>query len=579
MSIDDAWKDPFSTTAEPTPIPPGAWRLLWRYVRPHRAAIAVGMVLSLLSAATSLAQPIAMVHVINAVTASESILRPLAVLSALFLLDGLFAGLQVYVLLRTGESFAYTLRTRMIGTLLMWPVRTTERYRSGDLVARVSGDVTNIRSVLSDGTVGVFGAATSLVGAIILMGAISWSLLLVSVLSFLVVAAAIAYFLGRVRTAAEAGQKASGDMAAGLDRAISGFRTVVASTMRDAERASIDDHARRAYRFGREAAGWESLSTPALILGMNAALLVIFGYGGAQVADGTLDIAVFISFILYFAVLVSPLMVGFEALNAIQRGLGSINRIEEVSSDDTVVTPSSNSPLPDDALSVTVTGARFGHSADRAPVVENLSFGVPAGSITALVGPSGAGKTTVLSLIAGFYRPQEGAVLLADVSVGELSEAQLFRRVAYVQQEAPILWGGLGENLRYGNDATEADILDICRDLLLQRLVDAAPDGLDTEVGDRGVALSGGERQRIAIARALLRRPRLLLLDEPTSQLDGASEAAVLRVLRRMTPECTVLLASHRESTIAAADHVVHLEPRSAASAPVEADAPTNPSG
>jgi ABC-type multidrug transport system fused ATPase/permease subunit len=184
----------------------------------------------------------------------------------------------------------------------------------------------------------------------------------------------------------------------------------------------------------------------------------------------------------------------------------------------------------------------------------------PAGGVTALVGPSGSGKTTVFSLLQRFYEPDSGRVLLDGTDIATLSRAEVRRRIAYVEQDTPMLAGTLRENLLYAApDAAEDEVTRVLRDTLLDALVARLPEGLDTQVGARGLALSGGERQRLAIARALLRRPQVLLLDEATAHLDGLSETALRHTVERAAEHCTVLLIAHRLSTVTSADHMVLL--------------------
>ncbi|WP_435812614.1 ATP-binding cassette domain-containing protein [Streptomyces rubiginosohelvolus] len=212
----------------------------------------------------------------------------------------------------------------------------------------------------------------------------------------------------------------------------------------------------------------------------------------------------------------------------------------------------------------TPRGVQHG-AADRAggrtPVLNGTSFVAPAGKVTAIVGPSGSGKTTVFSLIQRFYDTEDGRILLDGTDIRSLGRAELRRRIAYVEQDSPMLAGTLRENLLYSApDASDEAVADVLRRTLLDGFVASLPDGLDTAVGARGLALSGGERQRLAIARALLRRPQVLLLDEVTAHLDGLSETALRRTVEEAARDCTVLLIAHRLSTVTTADRLVLFE-------------------
>ena len=547
---------------------------LWGILRPVRGVLALGALLALLGAVASLLQPLLMVRLINAAAAGTSLVAPLAVLAVVFLLDAVLTGLQSFVLLRGGESLAFSVRRRLIRRVMFWRLRSLESFRSGDILARVGNDVSSLRAIVSEGTVDLFGALLSFIGAIALMIYIDSVLFFVSIGVMGLSAVLVIGFLTRIRTATEEAQQEIGAMSADLDRALAGMPTVITADMRAFECDRITGHAAAACDAGRRAAAWDALVGPVLITGANAAFLVIFGVGGVRVANGSTDLAAFISFVLYFAVLVTPLLVSFQAITTIQRGLGSLKRVQEIlaepGEDDVADGEPSprlraeargeNRPVLTEPVSLEFRHVRFAHADDRAPLFYDLDLRIAPRTIAAVTGPSGQGKTTLLSLALGLYDVDGGVVLLNGVPLPEIDEEELRRAVAYVQQDAPLFWGSLRDNLTYGvRDPREDDVVDVVDRLGLAYLVHGLPEGLDTDVGDRGSRLSGGESQRVALARAVLRRPRLLVLDEPTSQIDRAAETLMMAELVRMRESCTVLLTSHRGTTVEAADVVIDL--------------------
>lgn len=545
---------------------------LWAMLAPQRPVLVLGAVLSALGAATSLLQPIAMVGVINAVAAGTPVGRPLLLLAVLFLLDGLLLGVQTFVLLRAGEAFACSVRQRLLSRIMFWQVRTFDRYRRGDLLSRVSNDAAALRAVIGEGVVELVGAVLALVGAVVLMIIIDPVLFVTSVAVLAVAGAGAALFLSRISRATEASQQAVGMMSADLDRALSGIRTVVTSGMRAAERRRVEDRAREALETGSRAAWWEALVSPVLLTGANAAFLVVFGVGGARVASGALDLAEFISFVLYFAVLVPPILMATQAVTTVSRALGSVHRIQAVLDEPSVPEPSPGvddvdaapASLPAAPVRVRVSGLCFAYDQTRA-VLDRLDLDLSPGSVTAVTGPSGSGKTTLLSVLVGLEEPDAGVVHLDGVPLGEIPLPRLRRWVAYVQQDAPVFWGSVRDNVTYGltqvtgRHASEEEVWQVLEALDLRRLVEGLPGRLEAAVGERGDLLSGGERQRLAIARALLRQPRLMVLDEPTANLDGAAETRLLAALAACAPSCTIVLTTHRRSTADAADQVVDL--------------------
>jgi len=252
-----------------------------------------------------------------------------------------------------------------------------------------------------------------------------------------------------------------------------------------------------------------------------------------------------------------------QAVTQYQIGAAAVSRIQEA--ERLPVEPEgepADLPAPGAApASVGFEEVHFRYRPELEEVHRGVSFDVPPGGMTALVGPSGAGKTTVFSLIERFYEPGDGRVMVDGIDVRDWPVAHLRAAIGYVEQDAPVLSGTLRENLLYGApDASEDEVRRVLRTARLDRLVAGLPDGLGTEVGHRGTKLSGGERQRVAIARALLRRPRLLLLDEATSQLDAVNEAALRETIADAAFTTTVLVVAHRLSTVTMADRIVVMD-------------------
>lgn len=544
-------------------------RELWFFLKPYRLNVFAGVTLSVVGASISVAQPIAMMQIINAALQDSGFTVPLCILSVLLLLDVIVSGVQSWVLLRVGEHVVLDARKRLVGSILFWRLSSYRRFRRGDLVARTGNDVNSLRSIFSDGTIDAVGAVLTFLGAIVLMVIIDPVLFAASLAIFVVAGIVSWTFLSRITKETEEVNHYVGELSADLDRVLGGFITVITSGMRSKERDRLVARAVRAWRSGLRAATWDAMTTPVLLFGANLAFLVVFGLGGVRVASGALGLAEFVSFVLYFGALIPPVIVGFQAMTTIHRGLGALHRINEVLEepavtdaveDDSVSNPAFTSAL---LVKVAVQNISFRYPGSEHPVLKDFSMEAAPGGITAIRGPSGSGKTTLLHILCGLEDPEAGEVRVDGALLNPRSLAEASSLTAFVQQEAPIFWGTIRENLTYGVHhyiPNEDHLTEMVSLLGLGRTISRLPNGLDSHVDDHGVSLSGGERQRIAIARALLRRPRILILDEPTAQVDSANEVRLISVLKKFSSQMTIILSTHRSTLAEAADQIITLE-------------------
>jgi ABC-type multidrug transport system fused ATPase/permease subunit len=300
------------------------------------------------------------------------------------------------------------------------------------------------------------------------------------------------------------------------------------------------------------------------------AFLAVLGVGGARVASGDMGVGDLIAFLLYLFYLADPITAVSQGATQLQQGLAAVRRIdavtslpvEEDESAPSVEAAARTAAASDGAVPLVVFDrVSFGYRPELPEVLHDVSFDVPARGVTAIVGPSGAGKTTLFALLERFYEPDAGAIRFHARDLAAWPRAALRGQIGYVEQEAPVLAGTLRDNLLYAApDAGQDALRAVLREARLEEVVRRLPDGLDTEIAARGASLSGGERQRIAIARALLRRPALLLLDEAASQLDAVNEMALRDTVARAGETRAVLAIAHRLSTVVSARRIVVLE-------------------
>lgn len=541
-----------------------SWRVLLTHVRPHAAVLVGGAALGLLGSAAGLAQPLMAKTVIDALGQRHSLVMPLLVLTGVVLAGAIVSAAGIYVLERTAENVVLTARVQLISRMLRLRTSAFDRLKPGDLLSRVTSDTTLLRDVCTQGLVGGATAVFTLLGSIVLMATLDMTLLGVTLAVIGVAGGGVARATSRISSATERSQAAVGEVGSVLERALGAFRTVKASSAEQREIAEVTEAARRACRHGVEVARWTSLAGISGQLAVHVSFLVVLGVGGARVATGVLPVSSLIAFLLYLFYLINPIGALVEAANQLQAGLAAVRRMHEV--EQYPVEPQVddqpngrlNGHLSRVPASVAFTDVCFRYH-NNAPLVHHqVTFIAPPGGLTAIVGPSGAGKTTVFALLERFYDPESGTITLDGRNLTHWPLAKLRATIGYVEQDAPILAGTLRDNLRYAAPwATDDEIHAALVRTQLTDVVQRLPDGLDSAIGHRGTTLSGGERQRIAIARALLCAPRLLLLDEATSQLDAVNEMALRKVMVDIAETTTVLVIAHRLSTVISANQIL----------------------
>ena len=593
-----AGKTPRGRRGRPVPAGPRAtFSQLLPYLFEHKKVLSVVIVLSVLGAAASLAQPLLVSQVITIVQANDPLGSLVGVLIALVVISGLISGYQHYLLQRTGEGVVLSSRRKLVGRLLRLPISEFDARRTGDLVSRVGSDTTLLRAVLTQGLVEAIGGSLTFIGALVAMLIIDPVLLGLTVLVIAVSVVTVVLLSRRIRTASTAAQVKVGDLAASVERAISAIRTVRAANATDREVAVIEEDARGAWRMGIKVAKISALVVPIAGIAMQVSFLVVLGVGGFRVASDAITIADLVAFILFLFMMIMPLGQFFGAITSVNSALGALGRIQEIidlpaeDQFDRDIAPlamtvgAANEKVRPEAAAISFENVHFGYavapvdadsneadaaaadietappSTDPRPVLNGVSFAAPRGLRTALVGPSGAGKSTILALIERFYDVSDGTVRLGGLDIRSLDRTALRAQIGYVEQDAPVLAGSLRDNLTLATpDATDEDCITVLHAVNLGEVLDRDPAGLGAAVGESGVKLSGGERQRLAIARALLAAPPILLLDESTSSLDGKNEQMMREAIDAVAADRTLIVIAHRLSTVVDSDQIVVLD-------------------
>ncbi|WP_066943687.1 ABC transporter ATP-binding protein [Streptomyces lushanensis] len=554
---------------------------MYRHFRPHRRVVALGGLLALIGAATGLAQPLAAKALVDRLGDDGSITGILLLLTALVVAGTAIEAVASYLLERTAESVVLAARRTLIGRLLRLRLPEVERTQPGDLMSRVTSDTTLLRAVTTRSIVSAATGGLTFLATIALMGVMDAVLLGVTLGVIVLIGGAVALVMPKIAQATRRSQEAVGEISTVLERAFGAFRTLKASGAEDRESAVVAAAAERAWQHGVRSAKWQSVAGSSVGLAVQVSFLAVLGIGGARVASGAITVSTLVAFLLYLFFLIDPVSKLVEAVTQYQVGSAAVARIEEAERLETETleadappgpgTPAGVGPdrggpataVPATTVPATVVfeDVRFRYRDGLPYVHHGVSFEVPGPGMTAFVGPSGAGKTTVFGLIERFYEASGGRVLVDGRDVRDWPLTELRAAIGYVEQDAPVLAGTLRENLVFAApDASDAEIHEVLVRARLDGLVERLPDGLETLVGHRGSKLSGGERQRVAIARALLRGPRLLLLDEATSQLDAVNEMALRDAVAEAARSVTVLVVAHRLSTVTLADRIVVMD-------------------
>ena len=534
------------------------------YLADHKKPLIVALILSIFTSLLSLGQPLLMGQVITAVEQGTEFTNLAIGIVVLLLSAALINGFQFFLLYRTGEGVVLGTRKKLVSRLLRLPIKEYDRRRIGDLVSRVGADSTLLKSVLTQGLVDAVGGMLQFFGAIIVMAFIDPVLLGSTLLVVFVAVAAIAMTGRKLRSATTKAQQKVGAMSASVERALGAIRTIRAARAETREAEAIDKDAIAAYDQGVKIAKLSAIVAPIAQIAFNTAFIVVLGLGGLRVATGATSISSLVTFVILLFFMVGPLISAFGAYSSVMSALGALARIQEIMViDEEDQGQGGLVRQGENAVEFANIGFHYeaGEEEESKSILDNVSFQIPRGTRVALVGPSGAGKSTIFSLIERFYEPTSGEILLDGQNVKEMSLDTLRSQIGYVEQDAPVLAGSIRENLLLGRaEATDEDLRQVLDMVNLTEVLNRDDSGLDAEVGENGIMLSGGERQRLAIARALLAAPPILLLDESTSALDGPNEQRMREAIDAVAKNRTLIVIAHRLSTVVDSDQIIVLE-------------------
>jgi ATP-binding cassette, subfamily B, bacterial len=539
-----------------------AW--LWPLVRPHRALVALASLAVLVQTGAGLAMP----YLVKVAIDRGVVPRRLEVLDRVAIVYLVLAGVQflagryeTMAVARVGQRVLYTVRTKLFRHLQTLSLDFYERERTGRLVARMTADIDAMSDLVTDGLVTLVTGLITMVGVAVILTVLDWRLALATLVVAPLIALTARAFRRWSAEAYRQVRETHSVVTVQLQEALSGVKAIQAFRRERATASRLADANHDERVAHRRTIGLASFFFPGIEFLGTAATVVVLGVGGRRVLAGDLEIGTLAAFLLYLRNLFDPVQQLSELYDSFQSATAGAERVGAVLEERPSVREAADPvPLPDPSGEVRLEGVRFAY--DQGPeVLHDVHLNLEAGTTLALIGPTGAGKSTVAKLIARFYDPLAGRVVLDGVDLRQVRLADLRRAMGYVPQEGFLFSGTILDNIRFGRpEATRAEVEAAAKAVGADQVIAGLLDGYDTEVGERGALLSAGERQLIGFARAWIADPAVLLLDEATSNLDVVTEARVQQALRRLRQGRTTVVIAHRLATAIEADQVAVIE-------------------
>ncbi|HVH87133.1 MAG TPA: ABC transporter ATP-binding protein [Terriglobales bacterium] len=540
-------------------------------LRPHLGALALGLLAVIGESAADLLEPwplkIVLDYVFSGKKASGWLehfvhstvgydklailkLACLAVL-AIAALDAVCSYAEKYLTTSVGQWVTHDLRLALYSHLQRLSLAYHDQKRTGDLISTVTSDIDSIQTFITSGLLGLLINLITLGGMVTIMLYLNWRFTLIA-LSVAPVLFAIVYtYTRRIKKAARAVRKKESEIVSMIEEVLGSMRVVKAFSREEYEVKRLDEESLEGVEIALHARSLKAKLTPVvqIIVAIGTCLVLWFG-GRMQVTSGTL-----VLFVMYLSKMYKPMQELSKMTDSYSKALVGYERVQEVLETDKEVKDLPKAkPAPRFKGRIAFEHVNFSYSPDSA-ILQDLSFVIEPGQVAAFVGPTGAGKTTIISLIPRFYDPSAGVVKIDGIDIRNLRQRSVRQQISFVLQETVLFHGPIWQNIAYGKpNATRKEILRAAELANVSEFVDRLPEGYNTVVGERGVTLSGGQRQRVAIARAIIRNTPILILDEPTSGLDAAAEKLVVEALDRLMRGKTVITIAHRLSTIRAAD-------------------------
>lgn len=537
---------------------------LLRYIQPYKRTLAMAVVCIVVAAGANLYLPWVIKDMIDKVLAERDMemLNMICVgIVVIFLVRGIFYYGQGYLVSYVGQRVIIDVRDVLFRKFQRLPMAYFDRHQTGEIMSYISNDVAALQNALVDRLIELVTESSIFVGSLVMMVLLDWQLSILTLITVPLVGQAMKIFGRKIRSSGSVIQARLSDITALMQESLSSERVVKSFVREEYEIERFHLQNELNFRAMMKNVQLTSLLTPTVEFLAALAVTVIIWFGGKEVVEGKITAGVLVAFLTYAVNLANPIKRLSRVYANIQNAMAGAERVFAVlDMKETVADREGATELPPVSGQVRVEDVTFSYKEGK-PALLHTTLEAKPGQMIAFVGPSGAGKSTIANLIPRFYDVDEGRIMIDGHDIRDVTLASLRSQIGIVPQETMLFSASVRENIRYGRlDATDAEIEGAARDANAHGFIMSLPEGYDTRIGERGITLSGGQRQRIAIARAILKNPRILILDEATSALDTESEKIVQAALDRLMVGRTSFVIAHRLSTIFGADQIYVIE-------------------
>ncbi|MDZ5757320.1 ABC transporter ATP-binding protein [Carnobacterium maltaromaticum] len=541
----------------------GSWKnffTLLNDTKPRKILIFFGLFFSLITTLIGLVVPLFTKNLIDNFSIESLSWMVIVGIVLAFIFQAITDGVSMYMLSYMGQQMVARLREKVWKKLVHLPVSYFDETKTGEIVSRLINDTTLVKDLITQHFPQFVSGIISIIGAVTILMIMDWKMTLMMLIAIPITALFITPLGSKMAKISKATQNETADFTGIVSQTLAEIRLMKSSNGEETEIKNGEAGINRLFKFGLKEAKLFSIIGPIIFLVMMAIIVAIIVYGGIRVQEGTLTTGTLIAFLLYLFQIIFPVTSFVTFFTQLQKAKGATERIMEILS---MESEDLEKGLDFDVAGkmIQMKDVSFEYNSNE-PILADINFETNPGEVIAFAGPSGSGKTTLFSLLERYYSVKEGSIEVGSTPLESISLHSWRRQIGYVSQESAMLSGSIRDNLTYGleQEFSEDELWKVAKLAYAETFIRELPKGLDTEVGERGMKLSGGQRQRISIARAFLRDPKILMLDEATASLDSQSEGVVQQALSNLMEGRTTFVIAHRLSTIVHADKIIFIE-------------------